>query len=528
MQCLRCGGNTQQRALGLLEGSVFGKYHRCSSCCSANRRAKRWVCTQGCSFNVCDSCFSHMPISEAPSLPSSSARLACRYGTRCYQTNSQHITTFAHPGDHDYRQGLVKFEEGQHPDLSTLWDIFTFFDPQRSGHLCYHAFISAASELGRIVSKDVDSEQGWLSTGGAERKHISFVPFASWAGLVASRMPVGLDMEVGCMRRCNVVLTDGRCTCQDFVPADLSTARICRCGHYEHAHRSDSSQLSLGAQLLSSRPSHWKPGVIGLTPITDPMLLDQFQFLLSQTHKETDNWTRDRGCRLHGVNRCKPPCIYKNKAPVPTGYCLSSVYRNQNPGLWARYSLMRSTIVHECALESCKPLILESSKKPFDRIDGQHLVRKVNECRVFHGTSHESCLNICKKNFSLECAGTGATWKDLACEFGQPLYGYGIYFAERMTKADEYCTRASVPDGKRPPTFHVLVCRVVAGHATLCTKNEIDSDKLRSQVLDGPHHSIVGDRTKELGKPYRELVIYDKDQIFPEFLVEYTRVYEDA
>ena len=39
-----------------------------------------------------------------------------------------------------------------------------------------------------------------------------------------------------------------------------------------------------------------------------------------------------------------------------------------------------------------------------------------------------------RSNFRLKLAGTGATWKD-GKEKGLPLYGYGAYFAECVTKA---------------------------------------------------------------------------------------------
>ena len=36
--------------------------------------------------------------------------------------------------------------------------------------------------------------------------------------------------------------------------------------------------------------------------------------------------------------------------------------------------------------------------------------------------------------------------------------------------------------------------------------------------------SVFGDRVKTLGKPYREIIVYDKDQIYPEYLVLYERL----
>ena len=56
--------------------------------------------------------------------------------------------------------------------------------------------------------------------------------------------------------------------------------------------------------------------------------------------------------------------------------------------------------------------------------------------------------------------------------------------------------------------------------------NEIDKDQLKKEVFDGPYHSVFGDRVKTLGKPYREIIVYDKDQIYPEYLVLYERLFK--
>merc|ERR1711920_219940 len=105
------------------------------------------------------------------------------------------------------------------------------------------------------------------------------------------------------------------------------------------------------------------------------------------------------------------------------------------------------------------------------------------------------------------------------------LYGFGIYFSERVTKADEYA--GAIPEGAEDAgLFNVLICRVVAGRANVVTTNEIDTEKLRKDVFDGPYHSVFGDRCKTLGKPYREIVVYDKDQVYPEFLLTYARRFD--
>merc|ERR1712217_626573 len=145
----------------------------------------------------------------------------------------------------------------------------------------------------------------------------------------------------------------------------------------------------------------------------------------------------------------------------------------------------------------------------------------------FHGTSEANARRICATNFKQSLAGTGAVWtggKEQKCT---PLYGFGIYFAENVTKADEYCQpESSDSSGEDDDICAMLVCRVLAGRVNVVTTNAIDIDKLRAENFQGPFDSILGDRVSVLKKPFREIVVYDSDQIFPEFLLLYRRTYE--
>merc|ERR1712056_33147 len=60
--------------------------------------------------------------------------------------------------------------------------------------------------------------------------------------------------------------------------------------------------------------------------------------------------------------------------------------------------------------------------------NADRLLHECNEWYLFHGTSPEVAATICKTDFKVGCAGrnTGT------------LYGKGLYFAESITKADEY------------------------------------------------------------------------------------------
>jgi len=71
----------------------------------------------------------------------------------------------------------------------------------------------------------------------------------------------------------------------------------------------------------------------------------------------------------------------------------------------------------------------------------------------------------------------------------------------------------------------VLVARCAAGRSKVVVTDEINKDALKEDVLNGPFHSVLGDRISSLGKPYREMVLYDVDQAFPEFVVISERIF---
>jgi len=491
---------------------------------------------KGCGFSACESCGSSSSFLVATSSRSSSSsswlgrspkakRLsvreclrACKFGDHCRDASSEHAARFAHPGDRGYRKGLVTFKGGEVPCLATLWLVFTFFDPNESGHLTREEFRLAEAAVASLASETWDSSAAWDAAGGNLHGHVSFVRFALWCGRVGVKLPVGLDM--GGERQCRFQSDGCECECSSFRPRGRQ--RCCQCGHGPTAHRSDVAQQSIATQLLHSRPRNWKRGALGLISLSGAAL-SEFQFLVDVTHKENHNWTRDRGCAIHGVNRCSQSCACSTRAPVPSGYRVVCVLRNQNPKLWARYSLMRASIQQECR-GGCRLTSTLSSEAPFHHLDDSLLMEGVNEWRLFHGTSETACKAICEQNFDLSMAGTGATWKKKNEKKGMPLYGQGIFFAERITKADEYATPMESPDGSTSLRC-ALLCRVLAGRLCVCTGDQIDPVSLRKQVLDGPNHAVLGDRVQSLGKPFREVVIYDSDQIYPEFMVIYAPVW---
>jgi len=130
----------------------------------------------------------------------------------------------------------------------------------------------------------------------------------------------------------------------------------------------------------------------------------------------------------------------------------------------------------------------------------------INEFYLFHGTTAQSATSITNSDFRLDLAGTNAG----------TLYGRGIYFAECASKSDEY---AQV-DGRS--LYPMLVCRVTLGRVLYTAEEYPKTAPLVKQCTTGAYHSVLGDREKCRGT-FREMIVYDADQAYPEFVVWYSR-----
>ncbi len=71
----------------------------------------------------------------------------------------------------------------------------------------------------------------------------------------------------------------------------------------------------------------------------------------------------------------------------------------------------------------------------------------------------------------------------------------------------------------------MLVVRATGGLARIVETNDFDPVALRRDIFDGPYHAVFGDRVKKLGKPFREIVVYDQAQLFPEFILYFKPIF---
>jgi len=107
---------------------------------------------------------------------------------------------------------------------------------------------------------------------------------------------------------------------------------------------------------------------------------------------------------------------------------------------------------------------------------------------------------------------------DLAGSATGTLYGKGTYFAESITKADEYAKEDE--DG----LCCVLVCRVACGRVLLNTEDAPDAAMLQQSVLWGAADSVLGSR--DVAKnTFREFVTFDVDQVYVEYVLFYRRIF---
>eukprot|EP00406_Dinophysis_acuminata_P077930 CAMPEP_0179258728 /NCGR_PEP_ID=MMETSP0797-20121207/25463_1 /TAXON_ID=47934 /ORGANISM="Dinophysis acuminata, Strain DAEP01" /LENGTH=585 /DNA_ID=CAMNT_0020966765 /DNA_START=10 /DNA_END=1768 /DNA_ORIENTATION=+ len=133
----------------------------------------------------------------------------------------------------------------------------------------------------------------------------------------------------------------------------------------------------------------------------------------------------------------------------------------------------------------------------------------INEVYMWHGCSPEAAKGITDKDFDLSRAGTGAG----------TMFGAGIYFAESCLKADEYTKCDS------RGWFPMLLCRVVLGSINYI--DEKNPAGMGQSFVDSckkgrPFHSVLGDRLK-VKNTFREFIVYDNEQTYPECIVWYKR-----
>lgn len=293
-------------------------------------------------------------------------------------------------------------------------------------------------------------------------------------------------------------LVQARCggPCQDLLQVDVSAAGTAGAVEFLCPRCNTRNRINVESQASTGPapdlPSWWrskpKLGDSVLVGVANDEIRDM-QKLFDRTWK--DITTRDRGFT-------KPPRLQ-----------VVQVQQNCNPALWKNYAAARDEISAKMAGQGGAPCGTSRAMQE-DGTSFGPLVSGANEFLLFHGTKPSACENICKSDFLVSLSGSNVG----------TLYGKGIYFSENSSKSDEYASDDA--SGIFSGLYALLVCRVTLGRMLYTEEVTPDTEELLRNVRAGGFNSVLGDREKARGT-YREFVVYESRQVYPEFVVIYRR-----
>ncbi|XP_032851842.2 protein mono-ADP-ribosyltransferase PARP12 isoform X1 [Tyto alba] len=150
---------------------------------------------------------------------------------------------------------------------------------------------------------------------------------------------------------------------------------------------------------------------------------------------------------------------------------IKRIRRVQNPSLWALY---------------------QWQKEQMQKSNGG---KAADERFLFHGTSRKYTEAICQQNFDWRICGLHGT-----------VYGRGSYFARDASYSDNYCREDS-------HTKTMFLARVLVGEFTLGSSSYVRPPLKDNQNF---YDSCVNNSSNP-----SIFVIFEKQQIYPEYLIEY-------
>lgn len=253
-------------------------------------------------------------------------------------------------------------------------------------------------------------------------------------------------------------------------------------------------------------PSDWKVVDIHLgvkkLENTDAVLKARIQQLVNLTFK--------------GWGTHKTPATRDRRTPVAPELKVQQVYHVQNAENFINYVHRRDEVISDfMKLPASERQALFDVKTRQVSMKGtlhhpdEPVDHSVNEYWMWHGTSTAGVTGITDTDFDIGRAGSARG----------TLYGRGLYFAESCLKADEY----AVEDHRK--YCPMLLCRVMLGRIFYCDEQYPDTNRLESSCTkSGGYHCVLGDREKARGT-FREFIVFDNYQVYPEYIVWYKRAY---
>lgn len=492
--------NTGKPAGAKPAGSTVGK-KMCAAGCGLPAAEGQTYCCKRCELAprldmhtpTCGQPWTCIPVTQ---------RLACDDGCKCKDRSEEHLKKFAHPLDKDYAEATVISKiPGEKMTLRTIFD---WADADRSGKLSRQEVETTMKEIDTLFPGKLPkmSEASWKALDDDGNGVVNFNEFASWGG---PRLGLPLGMErlvrtgstVAAGRPCGVI----GCPCEQFTcgksnPFSAGSEDVCSgCKHHK-VHHGDSNQTS---DADVPYPEYWDNQNGSFKQIIEvPDAVREFQELLDKTYKTRA--TRDR--KRHNPDRPN----------VPDSFKVRRVFRNENSDIWREFGCRRAAAVTRYSQEPITAIESKTSAAWKEIAQGRadRLAKECNEWYLFHGTNTAAAESICTNDFRVSCAGSNTG----------TLYGRGLYFAESISKADEYAK----PNDEGH--YAMLFCRIIGGNVQYNDEHEPDPEALVASCLAGKYDTVLGDREKLKGT-YKEYVIFDSEDVYPEYVIHYSREYKD-
>ncbi|KAK6976308.1 poly [ADP-ribose] polymerase [Biomphalaria glabrata] len=212
---------------------------------------------------------------------------------------------------------------------------------------------------------------------------------------------------------------------------------------------------------------------------------------------------------------------------------VTKIKRVENPAQFEKYHARRKEILEKMIrkgfpcqdvgkITGSKGKVLTSTLLSGPLKDG--LFTEINEHYLFHGTKGSAVTNITTNGFDPGCSKTLS------------MFGQAVYAAERFTKADQYSDdkTSRKPNGSE---LTLILARMLLGNVFVCDENHKWLEKKVGRKFKKPpcmhcledlcicfqnehYDSVMGD-----GKwLFREFVVYDGSQCYPEYVIKYKRL----
>eukprot|EP01124_Arcella_intermedia_P010040 TRINITY_DN16598_c0_g1_i1.p1 TRINITY_DN16598_c0_g1~~TRINITY_DN16598_c0_g1_i1.p1 ORF type:complete len:559 (+),score=102.47 TRINITY_DN16598_c0_g1_i1:68-1744(+) len=218
---------------------------------------------------------------------------------------------------------------------------------------------------------------------------------------------------------------------------------------------------------------------------------------------------------------------------VPVQYTIRRIVRFQNDTLWKDFVMRRIKLQNNFESPSSPPNKRISEHLKQYPIKTLSLDPQTNEYYLFLGVGKECLEDIILNGFDTR------------------LFRFGVSFSEHISRSNEYdpcplCYRDTelsdlqryncTPEGIEPPEGHaVLVVRVMLGDAYVCTNYNNKKTLLEEMEEPSPkrpdsnfaYNSIIAESKHNFAESaleWREFIVYDAAQMYPEYAVYYDQV----